>query len=99
MDINRRELLCGLASASACANFSTLSFFQDITSDLRINGDRLRKSIEDLSVYGRPPGGSFTDGVSRTGFSDAIVAGRKYVMQLMRDAGMEPRIDAAGNIF
>ena len=50
-------------------------------------------------MYGRPPGGSFADGVSRTGFSDAIVASRKYLMQLMRDAGMEPRIDSAGNIL
>lgn len=99
MRINRRELLYGLAGASACAQFSTLSFFQTMTTELRINANRLRESLERLSVYGRPAGGSFADGVSRTGFSDAVVAGRKYVMQLMREAGMEPRIDAAGNIF
>jgi len=99
MRITRRELLYGLASASACAKFSTLTFFQKTTTELRINADRLRESLEGLSVYGRPPGGSFADGVSRTGFSDAVVAGRKYAMELMRGAGIAPRIDAAGNIF
>ena len=49
---------------------------------LRVNADRLRKRIEDLSVFGRPARGTFADGVSRTGFSD----------------GLEPRIDAAGNL-
>jgi N-carbamoyl-L-amino-acid hydrolase len=37
--------------------------------------------------------------VSRIGFSDADVAGRTYVMQLMRGFGLEPRVDPAGNIF
>jgi len=99
MTINRRELLFGFAGATACATFSTLSFSQGPATDLRINADRLRQSLEGLSTYGRPAGGTFADGVSRTGFSDAIVAGRKYAMQLMRGAGMEARIDAAGNIF
>jgi beta-ureidopropionase / N-carbamoyl-L-amino-acid hydrolase len=99
MTINRRELLFGFAGATACATFSTLSFSQGPATDLRINADRLRQSLEGLSTYGRPTGGTFADGVSRTGFSDLIVVGRKYVMQLMHDAGMEPRIDAAGNIF
>src|SRR5439155_26881911 len=99
MTINRRELLFGFAGATACATFSTLSFSQGPATDLRINADRLGQSLEGLSTYGRPAGGTFADGVSRTGFSDAIVAGRKYAMQLMRGAGMEARIDAAGNIF
>jgi N-carbamoyl-L-amino-acid hydrolase len=65
----------------------------------RANAERLRRWIEELSVFGRPAGGSFADGVSRTAYSDADVAGRKYVMGLMREAGLEPRIDVAGNIF
>jgi hypothetical protein len=32
-------------------------------------------------------------------YSDADIAGRKFVMDLMRSAGAEVRIDAAGNIF
>lgn len=65
----------------------------------RVNGARLREHLEALSVFGRPAGGSFADGVSRLAYSDADVAGRSYVMRLMTAAGMKPRIDAAGNIL
>jgi len=65
----------------------------------RINGAPLREHIEALSVYGRPAGGTFADGVSRVAYSEADVAGRRYVMGLMEAAGLKPRIDAAGNIF
>jgi N-carbamoyl-L-amino-acid hydrolase len=59
----------------------------------------LRTRIEALSAFGRPTGGTFADGVSRTAYSDADVAGRAYVMSQMRAAKLEPRIDPAGNIF
>ena len=65
----------------------------------RINAARLRQHLEQLSVFGRPSGGTFADGVSRVGFSDADVAGRAYVTKVMRSAGLEPRVDAAGNIW
>ncbi|HSL24148.1 MAG TPA: Zn-dependent hydrolase [Vicinamibacterales bacterium] len=65
----------------------------------RVNPSRLRSELQGLSVFGRPPGGTFADGVSRVGFSDADVEGRRYVMSLMRAAGLQPRIDPAGNIF
>jgi len=66
---------------------------------LRVDGARLRAHLEALSVFGRPADGAFSDGVTRLGYSDADVQGRKYVMDLMRSAGLDPRIDAAGNIF
>ncbi len=50
-------------------------------------------------MFGRPPGGTFADGVSRVAYSDADVAGRRYMIDLMRAAGLEPRVDSAGNIF
>ncbi len=62
-------------------------------------GERLRRQIEGLSVYGRPAGGTFADGVSRVAFSDADVAGRGYVMGIMKEAGLAPWIDPAGNIW
>src|SRR5215472_8394432 len=65
----------------------------------RVNGARLRQHLEELSVFGRPAGGTFADGVSRVAYSDADVAGRAYVMGLIEAAGLKPRIDAAGNIF
>ena len=60
---------------------------------------RLRERLEALSTFGRPEGGSFADGVTRVAFSEADVAARAYVIKLLKEAGAEPRIDAAGNIL
>ena len=68
-------------------------------ADVRVDAAALRRRIEELSVFGRPAGGSFADGVSRVSYSEADVQGRAYVMRLMRAAGVEPSIDPAGNIF
>jgi N-carbamoyl-L-amino-acid hydrolase len=65
----------------------------------RIDAARLRQQLEALSVFGRPASGTFADGVSRTAYSDADIAARQYVIGLMRQAKLEPRIDPAGNIF
>ncbi len=66
---------------------------------LRIDPQRLRQTLEGLSVFGRPAGGDFSAGVSRYAYSDADLAGRAYAMGLIRAAGASPRIDAAGNIW
>lgn len=87
--MHRRHFLSALAAAP-CARAS---------NGPRINAGRLRRRIEELSVFGRPAGGSFADGVSRVAYSDADLAGRRYVMGLMQAAGLKPRIDPAGNIF
>jgi N-carbamoyl-L-amino-acid hydrolase len=68
-------------------------------SRLSVDGARLRKHLEALSVFGRPAGGTFADGVSRIGYSPSDVEGRKFVMGLMEQTNSRPRIDAAGNIF
>jgi len=65
----------------------------------RVNSARLQQSLETLSTFGRSAGGTFADGVSRVAYSDADVAGRSYVLGLMRDAGLNPHIDAAGNLI
>jgi N-carbamoyl-L-amino-acid hydrolase len=68
-------------------------------SSPRVDARALRERIEALSRFGRPAGGVFADGVSRTAYSDADIEGRRYVMELMKAAGLQPRIDPAGNIF
>ena len=65
----------------------------------RVDAMALRQRIEALSVFGRPSGGTFADGVSRVAYSDADVAGRQYISNLMHAAGLDPRVDPAGNIF
>jgi N-carbamoyl-L-amino-acid hydrolase len=97
--ITRRELLGVAAAALGTSAVSRASSGQSAASGARIDAARLQQNLEALSVYGRPAGGTFADGVSRVAYSDADVTGRKYAMELMRGAGLEPRIDAAGNIF
>lgn len=99
MRINRRELLHGVAAACAGFAMPELPAPQENKVMLRIDAARLRRHLEELSVYGRPQGGTFADGVSRVAYSDADVGGRKYAMQAMAEAGLKPRIDPAGNIF
>jgi N-carbamoyl-L-amino-acid hydrolase len=60
-----------------------------------VDGERIQQHITALSQFGANPQG----GVSRVAFSDADIAGRKYVASLMQEAGLEVRTDAAGNIL
>jgi beta-ureidopropionase / N-carbamoyl-L-amino-acid hydrolase len=93
----RRAFLTALAALSGSAAYG-LSVARSTHEKLRVNAGRLQRTLEELSVFGRPAGGTFADGVSRIAYSDADVAGRKYVMDLMRSAGLDPKKDAAGNI-
>ena len=65
----------------------------------QIDAASIQSKIEALSVFGRPAGGTFQDGVSRIGYSDADIAGRAFAMSLMKAAGASVKIDTAGNIF
>jgi len=65
------------------------------SSRFHINSQRLQGTFEKLSEFGRNPEG----GVTRLGFSETDLAAREYVTGLMRQAGLEVRIDPAGNIF
>jgi N-carbamoyl-L-amino-acid hydrolase len=64
-------------------------------SDWRVNGDRVNGWLRELSRFGANPEG----GVSRTGFSDADVEGRAWLREVMRAAGLEVRVDPAGNLI
>jgi N-carbamoyl-L-amino-acid hydrolase len=68
---------------------------EEAPTSRHIQQQRVWDTLQKLSEYGKNPEG----GVSRVGFTDADLAGRAYVMGLMRDAGLEVRVDAAGNIF
>src|SRR5690242_7590190 len=95
---SRRAFVTSLAvGAIAPAVLGRRAFAQTVPA--RVDAAVLRRRIEELSMFGRPAGGSFVDGVSRVAYSDADVAGRRYILGLMRTAGLEPRVDPAGNIF
>ena len=93
--MNRRQFSEGLALLALAPSVPALA---QTASPLRTNAERLRKRLEDLSVFGRPAGGTFADGVSRTGFSDADVEAHAWLQRAMRAAGLEPKVDAAGNV-
>jgi N-carbamoyl-L-amino-acid hydrolase len=97
MRMTRRGFLG--ASLGACALPWTSPGAFRRRETVSIDPAALRARIEALSVFGRPAGGTFDSGVSRVAYSDADLAGRTYVMDLMRAARLDPRIDAAGNIF
>lgn len=62
---------------------------------LNINGDRLLQSIAELAAIGSLPQG----GVRRIAYTPEDIQGRNLVKQWMQDAGMNLRIDPAGNII
>lgn len=60
-----------------------------------VDSQRLQGTLEKLSEFGRNPEG----GVTRIGYSETDMAAREYAIGLMKSAGLEVRIDPAGNIF
>jgi N-carbamoyl-L-amino-acid hydrolase len=67
----------------------------DQTRPLRVNRERLEQRIEKLAEYGKTPEG----GVNRVAFSEEDIQSRNYILSLLQEAGLEIRIDEAGNII
>jgi len=63
--------------------------------NFRANAKRMEDRILKLSEFGKNPEG----GVSRVAFSEADIQGRSYITTLMEAAGLQVRVDAAGNII
>ncbi len=61
---------------------------------IAINATRLNRTLDELGKFGETP-----DGMNRLAFSPADIASREYTIGLMRQAGLETRIDTAGNII
>jgi beta-ureidopropionase / N-carbamoyl-L-amino-acid hydrolase len=55
---------------------------------------RVQEHLAALARFGGNP-----EGVSRVAYSDADIACRAYVKSLMETAGLDVRIDAAGNLI
>ncbi|MDO4592785.1 MAG: M20/M25/M40 family metallo-hydrolase, partial [Comamonadaceae bacterium] len=62
---------------------------------LRVDGDRLWQSLMDLAEIGATPKG----GVCRIALSDEDKRGRDLVVQWFKEAGLQVRVDAVGNVF
>jgi N-carbamoyl-L-amino-acid hydrolase len=64
-------------------------------SKFHVDSQRLQGTLEKLSAFGRNPEG----GVTRIGFSETDLSAREYVSGLKKQAGLQVRVDPAGNIF
>jgi beta-ureidopropionase / N-carbamoyl-L-amino-acid hydrolase len=91
MTINRRDFNYGLVisvGSLALRRFPA-------QSTMRVNGKRIMDHILALAEFGKNPQG----GASRVAYSDADKQGREYVLGLLRDAKLDVKIDAAGNLI
>ncbi len=87
-------LVPSLAHAAMPASGGTSIAPTAASAPLRVNGARLNGWLAAFDAIGRTPGG-----INRVAYSEADLAGRAYTLGLFREAGLEPRIDAAGNIL
>jgi N-carbamoyl-L-amino-acid hydrolase len=97
VSVNRRQfsrIALGTFGAAAYAPLEVLGRAASPTPLLRVNRERLMRNLMGLAEYGKNPAG----GVSRVAYSEADRGGRELVMGLARAAGLEPRVDVAGNI-
>jgi hydantoinase/carbamoylase family amidase len=91
-----RKLFSYFAAICLATTASAPSRAQDSSSTkFHINSQRLQSTLEKLSEFGKNPEG----GVTRLAFSEADMAAREYVMDLIKQAGLQVRVDTAGNIF
>jgi N-carbamoyl-L-amino-acid hydrolase len=90
--MNRREFTGILAGGIAG---SMLPAPPRLSSLVALDPARLYRHIKELSAFGTSPQG----GVSRVAFSDADLAGRAWVIERMKAAGLDVSVDVAANIF
>ena len=68
-------------------------------TDLRVDGDRLLRRLDDLAAIGAITGAAGERGSARLALTDADREGRDLVVTWMRDLGLEVRVDAIGNVI
>jgi len=90
--MHRRRFLTQTAALAAATPLLRLSRLG--AGPLRVNGDRLNGWFTRFSEIGRSPGG-----INRVAYTEADLAGRAFTLDLMREAGLAPRIDPFGNLL
>lgn len=88
--MNRRTFL-GRVGVAAAAPFLRAPAAH--ASTLKADGARVNRALAAFDAIGRTAGG-----INRVAYSEADLAGRAFTLDLFRQSGLGPRIDAAGNI-
>lgn len=96
MPLSRRAFLAAVSAVTLAAPTRSSARVRRAPA---IDAARLRRRLERLSTFGRPPESTFDSGVSRVAYSDADIGARAWLMDEMRGAGLRPVIDPAGSIF
>ena len=93
--MRRREFL-GQAAALAAVPLGAGPLLRVATAPAmpRANGARVNEWLARMDAIGRTSGG-----INRVAYSEADLAGRALTLDLFRQAGLTPRIDAIGNII
>ncbi len=91
--MDRRTFVGGMVAAGTTPIWiSTGSASAGAT--VRVDGDRVNEQLVRLAEFGKSP-----TGTRRMAYTDADRQGREYILRLMQEAGLEVRIDTAGNIL
>lgn len=95
LSMKRRQFLQQSAALVAVPLIGAPSLRQAVPrAPLRVNGARLNSWLTSFDTIGRTP-----TGINRVAYSPADLAGRAFTLDLFKQAGLVPRIDAAGNIY
>jgi N-carbamoyl-L-amino-acid hydrolase len=70
-----------------------------MTNDLRIDGGRLLRRLDELAEVGAITGPNGERGNARLALTDADRDGRDLVVTWMRDLGLDVRVDQIGNVI
>ena len=79
-------------TAFGLLDVQAISFFQSLPM---VNRKRIEDRIQELAKFGLDENGHGY----RVAYTEGDIAGRKWLMDLMQKAGLNPRIDAGGNII
>jgi beta-ureidopropionase / N-carbamoyl-L-amino-acid hydrolase len=91
--MQRREFLRTAAALPLLAGLPRAARLPRNAAPLRANGARVNAALAAFDSVGRTAGG-----INRVAYSEADLAGRAFTLDLFRQAGLAPRVDAAGNI-
>jgi beta-ureidopropionase / N-carbamoyl-L-amino-acid hydrolase len=93
--MNRREFGAALLGGAFAASAFPLGATSRRPAPLRVHGERLNANLANIGRFGANPQG----GVTRLGYSEEDRQARAAVGDWMREAGLEPGIDYAGNLI
>ena len=91
-----RRVFLECAAAIAAVPLGAGPFVRAVRAHLpaRADGARVNRWLAEFDRIGRTPGG-----INRVAYSEHDLAGRVFTRDLFRQAGLTPRIDAAGNMI